>query len=207
MNATKFRPFVGKEFSDRHRTISGFISTDDVDEEGDVVLPSGLDDSYYKDHPTLNLYHNHEKPIGRCRDYTVKAHGVWAKYELGDDVMGEQALKLIRSNIIGGFSIEWNPRVLVASPPTHAEKQMYGDECRRVFREWRLTAVAAVPCPMNGKAKIDGKSMDRLTRMVADGAISPEIASVFGIETPPPKPKVRVFMDGEAVVAVRSPAA
>lgn len=205
MNAHKFCPWHVKSIGS-DRTISGWISTIDVDEEGDVVLPTGLDRSYYDDHPTLTLHHDDKRGIGRCRDYTAKARGVWAKYWINDDAEGEQAYHLIRNEIINGFSIEWNPRTLIASAPTQQEKMLYGDDCCRVFREWRLTGVAAVTKPMNGKCKIEGKSLERLHKLVGDKLVTPEVALALGVEVENPKPKVRVFMDGDAVVAVRGAA-
>lgn len=203
MNAHKFVPFVGKGLSD-DRTVSGLISTIDVDEEGDVVLPSGMDDGYFKDHPVLTLYHDDKLGVGKARNYKRMARGVWAAFGLGEHPDANQALHMVKAGILGGFSIEWNPRTLIAGPPTAHEREMYGDDCKRVFREWRLTGVSLVPKPMNGKCVVEGKSLDRLMELVRDSKVTAEMAQRLGVTIEPRK--VRVFLDGDAVVKVKGAA-
>lgn len=165
------------------KLISGWISTEGCDMYGDVVLAGGMDASYYdRDNiRTLTLFHDPSKPCGKCRDYTKKpGKGVWAKFQMGSkSTWAREALAMLEDDIIGSFSIEWDPATLNSSPPTRDEQEMYGPACKRVFREWVLTGVSLVPQPMNAEAGLAEKSLQRLMELVALGTVSRKTAKMI----------------------------
>jgi len=149
------------------RLVSGYISTTDVDMIGDVVLPEGMDDvTYFAGTRSVNLEHDPSKAVGTNRRLTVHPNGVWATTYIGRHALGEDVFTMIREGVIRGMSIEWDPRSLASSAPTKAERERYGDGCKRVFRKWTLTRYAFTAQPMNPYCLVEGvKSAAYLTAM------------------------------------------
>lgn len=168
-----------------NREIAGFISTTDVDMVGDVVLPEGMDDSYYKNVKSLTLYHDSQQPVGVCRSYKAQTKGVWARFFLASTQAGNEALIMVREGVLGSFSIEWHPVTgFLAGPPTEEERRKYGTGCRNVFRNWMLTGVSLVPQPMNATANVVEKSMARLYELIAAEKVSPDTCKTLGWPAP-----------------------
>lgn len=193
--------------------VSGWISTEKTDMFGDVVLASGLDSSYYdrENTRTLTLYHDPTKPCGKCGELSIRpGKGIWAKYRLGTKShWAREARAMLDDDILNSMSIEWDGATLVSSPPTPAEKDYMGDDCRRVFRSWTLTGVSLVCQPMNADCGLTEKQLSRLTELVALGTVSRATAKLVGDLPPrkhfvmnvtPPRPKL-VVIPGLGVVA------
>lgn len=156
-NRKVFEPPHKSEVNRSQRLVTGYISTTDVDMDFDVVLPEGMDDeTYFKHTRSVNLHHDHSLPVGKNVNLAKKAKGVYAVTHVGRHALGEDVMTMIEDGVVSGFSIEWDPATLVASPPTRAEQDLYGPNCKRVFRQWMLTAYAFVPMPCNPKCYVDG---------------------------------------------------
>lgn len=166
------------------RMISGWISTEGCDMWGDVVLAEGMNADYYdrENIRTLTLFHDPSKPCGKCKTYSKKpGKGVWASFRMGSkSIWAREALAMLEDDIIGSFSIEWDANHLNAGPPTTAEREQYGEQCKRVFREWMLTGVSLVPQPMNSECGLTSKALERLTLLVNTGVVSRKTASLIG---------------------------
>lgn len=174
-----------KELDDR-REIAGWISTIDVDMVGDVVLPEGMDDSYYKTVKSLTLHHSPMMPVGVCRTYQPKpGKGVWARFYLSKTRPGDEALTMVREGVLGSFSIEWDGASAIYGDPTGDERKRYGDGCRRVFRKWKITGVSLVPQPMNATANVVEKSIRRLHELIAAEQVSVDVCKALGWPEPP----------------------
>lgn len=137
------------------------VSTTDIDMIGDVVLPEGMDTgTYFESTRSVNLDHAPDAPVGTCRQIKpMREKGVWCLTYVGKHQLGEDVFTMLREQVIRGMSIEWDPRSLVAGPPSPQEVTQYG-ACKRVFRKWTLTSYAFTAQPMNPYCTVDGiKSM------------------------------------------------
>lgn len=189
---SKLIPFAPGAVKADQRLVSGWISTTDVDMDGDVVLPSGMDDqTYFTGTKSVNLEHAPEKAVGTCRNLTARTKGVYATTYVGSHALGEDTMKMLEEGIIRGHSIEWDPRTLVSGPPTKEEAALYGPKCKNVFRKWTLTRYAFTARPCNPYCLVDGvKSMgyraemawnwSKLDNMLCDGAIHRSSAEAVG---------------------------
>jgi hypothetical protein len=157
------REIHGKS-GDVQRVATGWISTPDADEAGDIVLPEGMVESeYFKKTKSVNLNHNREHAIGknrRLKSYPGK--GVYAETYFGTHALGEDAWKMVMEGILSGISIEFPADArLVTRAPTDAEFEAYGSKARQVFAKWELLSYAFTAYPCNPNAQVDGyKSRD-----------------------------------------------
>lgn len=150
------------------RSFWSWVSTTDVDEEGDVVVPSGADTKYFPGPkrsglgdddtgvPTVYLNHNYndlDHVIGKCRRMRAMPRGLRALTYIADTERGDQVLSLIREGIIRGMSIGF--RTVEAGPPSDEEKAKYGEGCTRVVRTCNLVEYSITAMPMNVGASID----------------------------------------------------
>lgn len=169
------------------REIAGWISTTDVDMVKDVVLPEGLDDSYYKTVKSLTLHHSSMMPVGVCRTYQPRPRkGVWARYYLSKTQPGEEALVMVREGVLGSFSIEWDPASVIYGEPTAEERKQWPG-ARRMFRSWKLTGVSLVPQPMNATANVVEKSIKRLHELIEADLVSVDACKALGWPEPAPR--------------------
>jgi phage head maturation protease len=133
------------------REVVAVISTDTVDRDGEVMLPSGLVKKQYAGNPVV-LY-GHDKtlpPIGMARWIKSSGNKLIAKYyisdktELARDVFGLMQDGVLRAHSIGFLDTE-------ATAPTREELAERPDwkDCRRVVRQWELLEFSVVPIPCN----------------------------------------------------------
>jgi len=219
MNRKDFQ--ASPEVNRPQRLVTGWISTIDVDMDGDVVLPGGMNaDAYFETTRSVNLCHNPDAAIGVCRNISSKSRGVYATTFIGRHQLGEDTMTMIEDGILRNFSIEWDPRTLIAGPPTDQEKRMYGDGCKQVFRKWELTRYAMTPRPCNPKCVVESVKDDTNVRAMQDiwdrmqalfdgGKISRSSAVLAGFPDTPTrkfwdtgakKSRKAVYVDGAIVV-------
>jgi hypothetical protein len=157
INRKTFEPPHKAEVNRKERLVTGYISTIDVDMDGDAVLPMGMDDeSYFKNTRSVNLNHDHTLAVGTNVNLARKARGVYAVTYITRTALGEDMMTMLEDGVVRGFSIEWDPKTLIAGPPTKAEHEIYGTNCKRLFRSWMLTAYAFTPIPCNPNCYVDG---------------------------------------------------
>lgn len=197
--------FSRKDVDTDKRTIAGWISTEELDFHGDVLLARDVDYTEYMGYKSLTTFHRGDQPVGHCVAITPHpGKGVWGRFYIGRTKGGNEALLMIREEIINAFSIEADPDTIVAGPPTPEERHRYGKpnkDFRRVWRSWTLTGVAIVPQPANSGALISEKSMGRVQELLRDGSLSPSWAKRFSIGHEPKK--FRIPWDG--AVRMRAP--
>lgn len=124
------------------RIIEGFASTPTPDRGGDVMEPAGAEFSL--PHPLL-WQHKHDQPIGQVIDAKVTSKGIWIKAQIARGVLPriDEAWQLIKSGLIGGFSIGWKPKnaTLAKSGGLHVTR-------------WDWFETSAVTVPMNSETTI-----------------------------------------------------
>lgn len=153
------------------RTVSGIITTSSPDNDGEVVLPSGLDCSYFpKKVKTVYLGHDYDKPIGKCRRMEMKDGKMYASTFVTSTALGEDILKMMSEGVIGGFSIGFATKAY--GPPTDEEVDQYGDH-NTIHRAGKLYEYSITPMPCNP---------DALVSMVSKGLIHRSTAVACGLQ-------------------------
>ena len=138
-----------------------WISTEQVDHEGDVLLASGMDDSVFALNPIVTLNHDYgQAPIGRSlwRKHRTQSGvpGIVAAthyprrpsdHPSGRDWMPDVALSLVHSGLAVGKSVGFV--ILSERPPTSQERRSGWSAARRVIEKWLLLEYAVCWMPAN----------------------------------------------------------
>lgn len=159
------------------RLVKGLVSVAVPDMDREVVVPSGLDTSYFPD-KVKAVYLNHDYnalPVGACRRLQVKDGGrsLYAATYVARSALGDDLLTAIEDGIINGFSVGF-----IATdygPPTSEETKSYG-MCDNVIRKGRLIEYSITPMPA---------CPDALVEMVSKGMIHRSSAVAFGLDDTP----------------------
>jgi hypothetical protein len=171
----------GAEFAYRKKDLSGgpeavlpgeradvsWISTEEPDRAGDVVLAGGCDDRHYRLNPIVTLNHRYDAPpVGRSL-WRKAAHaggrrGVKAKTQYpprpadwaGAEWPPDAAFALVQSGLLRGKSIGFLP--VKVHVPTVQERQQPGwDGVQLVIDEWLLLEYACCYLPVQQAAVVE----------------------------------------------------
>lgn len=83
----------------------GTITTIDVDSDGDVVLPQGIDISRYQKNPVVLFQHNLDMPIGYAEEITVSDEKITAKTRFGSTEEAKKVHQLLKDKVLRTHSI------------------------------------------------------------------------------------------------------
>ena len=168
-----------KAASDKSRTLTHVITTKQVDRDGEVVIPRGIDVTNYRKNPVVFFNHrsHNDPPVGRNLDMQVSDDEVTAITQFaGVEQMHPQAEMLYRL-YRDGFMKSWSVgfRVSKESP-----QPVMAGQTRRTILEWDLLEYSAVGIPANPGA---------VTRMIKslglpDGANDMDLAKAVGTVQP-----------------------
>lgn len=179
----------------KERLVTGFATTVDVDESGDVVLPQGVDLAYFERVKNVDLEHDPSKAIGTNRGLKVMPdRGILTTTFIGRHALGEDVMTMIEEGILRGLSIAFTTGN--AGKPTQDEKSRFGD-ARRIIRTWKLMAYSIVAQPANaGCTVMDVKSLDgwanRVDDLITKGRILRASAVAVGFPDEPARTVVPV---------------
>lgn len=149
--------------------VACFMTTDTVDADDEIVLPSGADMSRFEKNPVLLLCHGygqpgayHALPIGRVAWTKKRPNGILAGVKFAQSTaMGRDIKALFEEGMLRSFSIGF--RSLEASPLSREEaysrpdwKAAFDRTRGRVLvhRRWQLLELSAVPLPANPEALV-----------------------------------------------------
>lgn len=142
------------------RAVVARISTADVDRDGDVVLPNGLDHSDYDKNPVVLLQHDSGSlPIGTASEIRPTANAVMAKvtfaerpaaHPTGLEWLPDTVLALFQQKVLRAFSIGFT--IKSARAPTNKDLSRFGDDVRRVIEGWAMHEFSVVAIPANQNA-------------------------------------------------------
>lgn len=187
------------------RTVVSVISTDALDRDGEVMLPSGLEKKNYAGNPVVLFNHDLGRlPVGKC--LWVKSQGnkiiaktyITDKTELGRDIFG-----LLQDDILKGVSIGFISRDF--SAPTAAEIKGRPElaKARGIHRKWELFEYSFVTVPCNPEALTlaVSKGYSSATLKFLNGGELPTLADletpdVWQWATPEPEPSY-IYADDE----------
>lgn len=173
------------------RTVSLIANTIDVDDDNEVVVPSGADGwrffklgTFYVDHIKTTDYavgHLRRRfPFPNNAKFDAwMLHAYVYKTALGDDI-----LEMVREGGVG-VSIGFFP--VEAGKPTENEMTKYGPKCKWVIRSWKWleTSFTALPCNSScvttGIVKGNAEAkMAVIDRLLTKGTIRRESAAAVG---------------------------
>lgn len=167
------------------REVIAVISTDAIDREGEIVIPSGLIKTNYGGNPVVMYSHNWQSehavgteslPIGTTRWVKQVNNTIVAKYYVSDKTQfARDIFGLLQDGVLKAHSVGFT--VLEESPPTPDEIRDNPEwaNARNIVRQWELLEFSVVPIPCNPEA---------LTMAVAKG-YSPETIGFLGDDFAP----------------------
>lgn len=199
----EFRKSFAASFDDINpgsREVVAVISTDDVDRDGEVLLPKGLRKKNYAG-IVVDFNHDHDKPIGTCRWVKSEPSRIIAKYRISDKTeLSRDVFSLIQDGILKYHSVEG--RSMASGKPTDADVKINKAwaSAKRLVRDWELFGFAVCAQPVNPEAVAmliaKGYSSETIQTFTGGAAIpeaTPVIEKAIG---------VRTLTTGEVVVAI-----
>lgn len=177
--------------------IVGIATTDAVDEDEEVVLPSGADLSYIN--ATKGLYADHRygmgQLIGKIRTLKMADNGRgWQfrarLYEGLANPLASDCFKIIEQGGFIGVSIGFDAQNW--GPPSPEEQKSY-PRCKSIVRNWKWVelSLTAMPCNVTCyamAAPVDtGKQLGIIDGLVTKGLIRRESAVALGISEMKPR--------------------
>lgn len=179
------------ELAEGERSFVAKITSQVIDRDKEVLLPQGMDASDFEKNPVVFFNHEHRGvPVGRVvslkrmPDHWL-AKVVLAKRPAGHvgEWMPDTLLSLIQQGVVRGVSVGFEP--VESRPPTKRDKELFGEEVRRVYSKWKLMELSIAPLPAN---------QDALIVAVSKGLVKPEQArSVLGVDVPAGRRAVIVY--------------
>jgi HK97 family phage prohead protease len=150
------------------RQVVATISTDTLDRDNEIVLPSGLLKKQYNKNPVVLWSHDASQlPIGKCDWVKVKDNSIVAGYTVTDKTeLARDIFELMKEGIINAHSIGFNP--IQCGPPSSQEITAHPDwkTATCIHRKYELLefSVCAVPANPEALAMSVGKSLSAATR-------------------------------------------
>jgi hypothetical protein len=190
-------PKATTEVLSGERSDVSWITTEDPDRMGDVVLARGMNDSQFRQNPIVTLNHAYwVPPVGRSlwRKYATdgRVKGVKAKTQYparpGDwppskDWPADIAFALVQADLLRGKSIGFLP-TKVHTPSSDESKLPGWEKVGVVIDEWILLEYACVFLPANQNTVLETVSGKQSAVSGQQSAIRipPEFQKALGVE-------------------------
>lgn len=183
---------VSVQDNGQDRFLTVVATTDDLDDDREVVIPGGADTSYFFRNRKIFVDHrlHTEYCVGHLHSANLKANG-WVcrirMFKLPGNPLADDILTIAREAGIG-VSIGFVPTDMGA--PTHEELAKYGKavEPRKVIRAWRWIelSIAAAPCNVScqsfAASPVDNEGKYKLLdELVTKGRIQLRSAVALGL--------------------------
>ncbi len=181
------------------RSDVSWISTEDPDRAGEVVLARGMNDSQYKLNPIVTMQHAYYlPPVGRSlwrkvvKDGSLKGIKAKTQYPVRpDDWQGnwpaDVAFTLVQADLLRGKSIGFLP-TRVHAPKDREREQNNWNDVQLVIDEWVLLEYACTFLPAQQNAIVEAVSKSAVT-------LPDEFVRAMGLEpalfVAPPAPAVQ----------------
>jgi hypothetical protein len=192
------------------RSDVSWISTEDPDREGEVVLARGMNDGQYKLNPIVTMQHAyHLPPVGRSLWRKVvkdgELRGVKAKTQYPPKPAdwdgswpADVAFALVQADLLRGKSIGFLPTKVHVPEPQEIEQHGW-QKVGLVIDEWLLLEYACTFLPAQQNAVVEAVSKSRLSlpeEFVRAMGLDPQL---FGRQ--PPADGLPVPLGGPRVIA------
>ena len=174
------------ELKEGERAEITYVSTIDIDRDGEVLLPSGCILSEFRKAKQVLWGHDYRQPpIGSDQWIKTDSRGVLAKTIYAETERGEEIWQLVRqghlkTSSVGFIPLKWvskNDEGWAALIAREAKKGNNIDleKCKRIYTKWLLLEHSKVSVPAN---------INALTQSVAKGLLklSPETLEELGMK-------------------------
>ena len=158
--------FKADDVDSDSRIISGYASTYDLDQGGDVIVRGAFAKTLETGSNRVKVLwqHDSQQPIGRPQKMQEDDKGLYVESYIAKTRQGDEALELAREGIIDSMSIGYM-----------VNDSEYKDDGVRVIKELTLMEYSLVTWPMNEAAVITGvKSMrpKEIERVLREAGLS-----------------------------------
>lgn len=208
------RGIIGKDVSvqetGQDRFITVVATTDDIDDAGEIVIPSGANTEYFFRNRKISVDHSlyTDSCVGALHSANLKPNGWICRirlFKLPGNPLPDDILTIAREAGIG-VSIGFNPTDMGAPAPEElARYGKSGKPIRNVIRawDWLELSIAAWPCNVSCQSlavSSAGKegTIKALDELVSKGRISLKSAVALGL----PAPKSFVIPKRKTVIVV-----
>src|SRR5690554_4447260 len=144
--------FKADDVSTDSRIISGYASTYDLDQGGDIIVKGAFTKTLAEKAGRVKVLwqHNSQMPIGRPVKMQEDERGLYVESYIAKTRQGDEALELAKEGIIDSMSIGYM-----------VNDSEYKDDGVRLIKELTLMEYSLVTWPMNEAAVITGvKNLD-----------------------------------------------
>ncbi len=162
-------------------TLRFCITSDIVDRDGDLVIPSGGQWVEYMANPVVLWAHQfYQLPVAKCVGIGRDDHAVYADFQFAveEHEFAAQVYRLYDGGYLNAVSIGF--QVLEAGPPDYQTIKARPDperRCRRVIRRWNLLEVSCVPIGSNPEALRKAVAAGLVTSKSLLGSLAAEIGA------------------------------
>lgn len=187
-----FGKSVTVQESEQDRFLTVIATTDDIDVDGEVVIPGGADTSYFFKNRKIFVDHQlgTEFCVGTLHSANLKPNGWQCRirmFKLPGNPLPDDILTIAREAGIG-VSIGFLPTAKGA--PSPEEKSIY-KSASSIIRQWKWIELSIAAAPANISCQstlslsksIEGK-LALLDELVTKGRIAPFSAKALGLSVP-----------------------
>lgn len=134
------------QFDEGERAAVSYITTRDIDRDGEIVEPDGADVAAFLKNPVVLWAHDYRSlPLGRAMWIKSDSKGLIAKTQYASHEFAEKVYQYRKEGMplaqsIGFVPLEWEDN------PSDTKG------CRRRYRKWALLEYSDVPVPANPEA-------------------------------------------------------
>jgi len=139
------------------------ITTDSLDRDNEVLLPTGMDATDFLKSPTVFWNHDYNRPLGRAVSLKQGRDEWTAKTVLAErpknhegEWFPDTVLSLMQQGVVRGVSVGFKPTQ--TRNPTKADRNRFGDDVQRVFSRWKILEYSVAPLPANQDALVEAVS-------------------------------------------------
>ena len=157
--------FKADNVNSDERIISGYASTYDLDQGGDIIVKGAFPNTLSSGRSVKVLWqHKQDIPVGKPRLMREDDQGLYVEAYIAKTERGDEALALAKEGIIDSFSIGYS-----------VNDSEYKDDGVRLIKDLTLYEFSLVTFPMNEKAIITSvKSLDvrEIERVLREAGLS-----------------------------------
>jgi hypothetical protein len=178
------------------RSVIRYISTRDIDRDGEILVPDGAEIKEYMKNPVVLFGHNYSEPPHAKAEWVRRdQYGLKSKTVYADTERGNEVWKLIEGGFLNAASVGfitleavhnggpgWKETVGDLSTKWEMKPKEF-DGVRGIITKWLLLEYSDVPVPSNGSA---------LVQRSKELGISDEMLVTLGLEPPAPEPVIEV---------------
>jgi phage head maturation protease len=172
------------------RTFLARITSGEIDREGEVVQPEGMDASEFLKTSTIFWNHDYDRPIGKATSIKKNSGGIDSDAQIAArpaDYVGEFwpdfVWAMIAQGLVKGVSIGFD--AIDRRLATAGDRGAFGPDCKSVVSKWKLLEWSIAPLQCN---------TDAVILAVQKGLVKPEAAKIVYPKLQLPKKRKKTFL-------------